>query len=352
MAYSISDHYDGTHFFNPEPTIRTAPAGSKRPSTLRFILRRLRRDPTDWEKWPEHVENKSYPAPAGEVPAGSADVTFIGHSCFLIRLPGLTVLTDPVFSKRTSPISFAGPKRVRAPGIALKALPKIDLVLLSHNHYDHLDVASLRKLRRRFPGMRIVTGLGNASFLARKNLPGAVELDWWETHGLGETRITATPARHFAARTLWDRNETLWAGFVLEHRGVKIYFAGDTGYTKFFGEIGRRLGTPDISLLPIGAYEPRWMMSPVHMNPAEAVRAFVDLGGGQAIGMHFGTVQLTGEGFDQPLTDLAAAKREAGVAEDEFITLDVGETRNFAPEAAQMVGAGSGNRTRASSLGS
>jgi L-ascorbate metabolism protein UlaG (beta-lactamase superfamily) len=165
---------------------------------------------------------------------------------------------------------------------------------------------------------------------------------------LGETRITATPARHFAARTLWDRNETLWAGFVLEHRDLRIYFAGDSGYTKFFGEIRQRLGTPAISLLPIGAYEPRWFMGPVHMNPADAVQAFLDLGGGQAIGMHFGTFQLTAEAIDQPEIDLELAKAAAGVAADAFITLDCGETRRF--EAA--VGAGSGNRTRASSLGS
>jgi L-ascorbate metabolism protein UlaG (beta-lactamase superfamily) len=346
MAYSISDHFDGTHFFNPEPTIRSTTTG-KRPSTLRFLLRRLRRDPSDWAKWPEHIENKPYPAPGGEVAAGSVDVTFIGHACFLVRLPGLTVLTDPVFSERCSPVSFAGPKRVRAPGLALEALPKIDLVLLSHNHYDHMDVASLRKLRRRFPGMRIVTSLGNAGFLAGKNLPGAVELDWWQTHGLGETRVTATPARHFAARSLWDRNETLWVGFMLEHRGLKVYFAGDSGYTKFFREIGARLGAPDISLLPIGAYEPRWMMGPVHMNPAEAVEAFLDVGGGRAIGMHFGTFQLTAEAIDQPEIDLALAKEAAGVADDAFVTLDCGETRHF-----EAVGAGSGNRTRASSLGS
>ncbi len=346
MPYSISDHYDGTHFFNPEPTIRSSPNG-KRLGFFSFLVRRLRAKPEDWAKWPAHIENKVFPAPGGEVPAGSVEVSFIGHSCFLIRLPGLSVLTDPVFSERCSPVGFAGPKRVREPGIALEALPKIDLVLLSHNHYDHMDVASLRKLRRRFPGMRIVTSLGNAKFLAGKGLPGAVELDWWEAHGLGETRITATPARHFAARTLWDRNETLWVGFVLEHRGTKIYFAGDSGYTKFFSEIGQRLGPPDISLLPIGAYEPRWFMGPVHMNPADAVRAFLDLGTGQAIGCHFGTFQLTAEAIDQPEIDLEVAKAEAGIPDQKFITLDFGETRRFA-----AAGAGSGNRTRASSLGS
>jgi L-ascorbate metabolism protein UlaG (beta-lactamase superfamily) len=345
MAYPISDHYDGTHFFNPEPTIRSKPG--KPSGFLSFFLMRLRRDPAEWSKWPEHIENTHYPAPAGEVAAGSADITFIGHSCFLIRLPGLTVLTDPIFSDRCSPVGFAGPKRVRAPGIALAALPKIDLVLLSHNHYDHMDLPSLQKLRRRFPGMRIVTSLGNAKYLSARRLPGAVELDWWQSHGLGETRITATPARHFAARALTDRNATLWAGFMLEHRGAKIYFAGDTGYTQCFQQIAQRLGAPDIALLPIGAYEPRWFMKAVHLNPTDAAQAFQDLRPGRAIGMHFGTFQLTGEAIGQPEIDLALAKAETGIAEDAFITLDFGETRNFVP-----FGAGSGNRTRASSLGS
>ncbi len=353
MAYPKSDHCDGTRFFNPEPTVRTGTG--KGLTLLGFILQRMRGRPDDWAKWPEHIENASYAVPAGDMAAGCAAVTFIGHSCFLIRLPGLTVLTDPVFSERCSPVSFAGPKRVRAPGVALAALPTIDLVLLSHNHYDHMDLASLRTLRKRFPGMRIVTTLGNAAYLARRRLSGAVQLDWWETHELGETRITATPARHFAARSLWDRNKTLWGGFMLEHRGMKIYFAGDTGYTKFFGEIRRRLGTPSISLLPIGAYEPRWFMGPVHMNPADAVKAFLDLGGGRAIGMHFGTFQLTAEAIGQPEADLALAKDEAGIDDEAFITLDFGASWNYVQPGAQpgaKIGAGSGNRTRASSLGS
>ena len=164
MAYSISDHFDGTHFFNPEPTIRST--SGKRTSTLSFIMRRLRRDPADWSKWPDHIENVSYPAPGGEVAAGSAAVTFIGHSCFLIRLPGLTVLTDPVFSERCSPVSFAGPKRVRAPGLALAALPKVDLVLLSHNHYDHMDVASEAQLGDAILGL--LTGGEAARELGRR----------------------------------------------------------------------------------------------------------------------------------------------------------------------------------------
>jgi L-ascorbate metabolism protein UlaG (beta-lactamase superfamily) len=337
MTYPVSDHFDGELFFNPEPTVRRA-AGRK--FGLVSILRaRLKRDPSVWAAWPAHVENQAYPPPE-DVDTGEVGVTFIGHSTFLLTLPGLTVLTDPIFSTRCSPVRFAGPKRVRAPGLRLADLPRIDLLLLSHNHYDHCDVVSLRKLRKRFPAMRIVTSLGNAAFLARNGMHGAVELDWWQAHEAGETRVTALPARHFAARSLWDRNKTLWAGFMLAHGGAKIYFAGDTGYTKFFGEIRARLGAPDLALLPIGAYEPRWFMGPVHMNPADAVMAFKDLGARRAVGMHFGTFQLTAETIDAPERELAVAKAEAGLADEDFVTLDCGETRVFeclAPAAKDLL---------------
>jgi L-ascorbate metabolism protein UlaG (beta-lactamase superfamily) len=320
--YPASDHYDGERFYNPEPTSR--PAG-KRTGIFTILRARLKKDPEVWAVWPKHVENKRYPMPGGAVPT----VMFIGHSSFLIRLPGLTILTDPVFSQRCSPFRFAGPKRVRAPGVAIEALPQVDLILLSHNHYDHMDLVSLRKIRRRFPKAAIVSMLGNAAYLAGKRLRGAVELDWWQSMRIGEANITATPARHFAARTLWDRNETLWGGFWISHGGRSIYFAGDTGYTKFFKEINARLGAPDLALLPIGAYEPRWFMGVVHMNPADAVMAFQDLGAKRAIGMHFGTFQLTAEAIDAPIHDLAAARAEAGMADEAFMALDVGETAVF-----------------------
>jgi L-ascorbate metabolism protein UlaG (beta-lactamase superfamily) len=193
-----------------------------------------------------------------------------------------------------------------------------------------MDVRALRRIRRRFPHAAIVTTLGNAGFLARQGLHGAVELDWWQSHDLGETRITATPARHFSARTLWDRNETLWAGFMVQTGGAKVYFAGDTGYTKFFADINARLGAPDLALLPIGAYEPRWFMGPVHMNPADAVIAFQDLQARRAVGMHYGTFQLTAEEIDAPQRDLAAALHAAGIERGRFVALDIGESLDLA----------------------
>ena len=328
MAYPVSDHYNGERFFNPEPTIRTISGEDRRRGIAsiawnRFVRRRM---PEGWSTWPTAVQNTVYPALAKELAAGEIAVTFIGHASFLIRVGDLAVLTDPVFSERCSPTQLAGPKRVRAPGLALAALPKIDLILLSHNHYDHMDLAALRALRRRFKDVPIVTGLGNRDYLAKKGVRGAVELDWWEAHRFGEATVTATPARHFAARTLWDRNKTLWCGLFLSYRGHKIYFAGDSGYTKYFAEIGRRLGPPDLALLPIGAYEPRWMMGPVHMNPADAVLAFQDLVAKQAVGMHYGVFQLTAEPIDAPPRDLALALEQAGVPSARFRAPDVGET--------------------------
>jgi L-ascorbate metabolism protein UlaG (beta-lactamase superfamily) len=336
MSYPISDHFDGALFFNPEPTIRRTKG--RKFGLLSILRARWKRDSSTWATWPAHIENIFYPPPGGDIQAGDAGVTFIGHSTFLIRLRGLNILTDPVFSKRCSPVSFAGPSRVRAPGVRLEDLPRIDLLLLSHNHYDHCDLASLRKLRKRFPAMAIVTSLGNAEYLAKKRIKNAIELDWWQATDISGAKITATPARHFAARSLSDRNKTLWAGFMVEHEGggEKIYFAGDTGYTKFFKEISLRLGAPDLALLPIGAYEPRWFMGPVHMNPADAVQAFQDLRATRAIGMHFGTFQLTAEPIDAPEKALEAAKAEANLPADSFITLDCGETQVFSLQSAAI----------------
>lgn len=320
MSFTKSDHFNGARFFNPEPP--RYPATGRRSGLLGLLRARWLGDQSVWATWPKHIENLAYPPPDQKLP----HVTWIGHSSFLLCLEGLNILTDPVFSERCSPVSWAGPKRVRAPGRTIETLPRIDLILLSHNHYDHMDIPALRQIRQRFPQARLITSLGNADFLARKGLHQAAELDWWEQLAVGDTLITATPARHFAARTLWDRNKTLWVGFMLNHRGRVVYFAGDTGYTRFFQDIYNRLGAPDLALLPIGAYQPREMMASVHMDPEEAVQAYLDLHAHRAIGMHFGTFQLTGEPIDEPPQRLAASLIENNIPPERFFTLDVGES--------------------------
>jgi L-ascorbate metabolism protein UlaG (beta-lactamase superfamily) len=206
-------------------------------------------------------------------------------------------------------------------------MPRPDVVLLSHNHYDHMDLPSLRAIQHRHKP-RFITTLGNAATLRRIGIV-ATELDWWQDLAHEKLRITATPARHFSARTPFDRNQTLWAGFMIHSDDTQILFAGDSGAGPHWQDIRTRLGPPSIALLPIGAYEPRWFMAPVHMNPAEAVQAHQDLQAQRSIGMHFGTFQLTDEPIDAPLLALAEARKAAGLRPDQFFTLDFGETRIF-----------------------
>ena len=309
----VTSHCDGERFFNPG---QGTPARRSIWPILRWRLL------GDRPAWPDNVENDHFDPPAAPGP-GQAAMTFIGHASFLIQFAGLTILTDPVFSDRASPVSWAGPRRVRPPGLALGDLPKIDLILISHNHYDHCDLASLRALAAA-PTPAAVTLLGNAPLLARAGL-AARELDWWDAVDIAGLQITATPARHFSRRNLRDGNCALWGGFMLRASGHQILFAGDSGMGEHWGEIATRLGAPDVALLPIGAYEPRWIMAAVHMNPDEAVRAHVALGARQSIGMHFGTFRLTDEAIDAPVVDLERACSEQGVGS--FGVIGVGETR-------------------------
>ena len=272
--------------------------------------------------WPRLVRDAPEPPPAVP-PPGHAAITLIGHASFLIRIAGgPTLLTDPIWSERCSPFSFLGPRRARAPGLALEALPSIDAVLLSHNHYDHMDIPTLRRLN----APRIVTGLGNAHILAGHGIRGAEELDWWGETRIGDATVTYLPAHHFSARGIRDRGRALWGGFAISTPAGRILFAGDTAYGGHLAAIGQELGPFSVGLIPIGAYEPRWFMRAVHMNPEEAVRARADLRVRTAIAMHFGTFKLTQEGIDEPPRALAAAYAEAGLAEGDFIVPRFGET--------------------------
>jgi L-ascorbate metabolism protein UlaG (beta-lactamase superfamily) len=307
-TYPISDHCDGERFFNRH--------GNARP--LRDVItwmRTRRRTP-----WPARVPIVPYPAPPATVERGHVAVTFIGHSTFLVRTASTVILTDPVFTSHAGPFGRTGPRRVRLPAVPPSALPPVDLVLVSHNHYDHLQPSSLRLFSDR---ATYVAPLGVGR---QMSLPKVHELDWWQSATVGDAEITCVPAQHFSARTPWDRDRTLWCGYVVRVDGVALYFAGDSGYSPHFNEIGERSLSIDVALLPIGAYEPRWFMAPVHMNPEEAVRAHLDVRARVSIGMHFGTFQLTDEGIDEPPRALERSREAHGVSADAFRVLDFGES--------------------------
>jgi len=307
----MTDHFDGRRFFNPSgPALQPFAA-----------VPRMLREPR--ARWPASVPvTPTLPPPLG---ASAAACTFVGHSTFLIQTAEGCVLTDPIYSRRAGPFGLFGPRRVRPPAVRWDDLPPIAVVLLSHNHYDHCDTATLTRLARRYDPV-VVTPLGNGSIVRSCGIRRVHEVDWWEQVELGALTIVATRAHHFCARTPFDRNRALWAGFALSAGGVRIYFAGDTAYAPFFRELRERVGPIDLALLPIGAYEPRWFMHAVHMNPAEAVRAHVELQAARSLGMHFGTFQLTAEAIDEPLRALADARRDRGVPEASFRAPEFGET--------------------------
>jgi len=273
--------------------------------------------------WPRSVDGPPQQPPA--LDAAAAAITFIGHATFLIQTHAGNLLTDPMYSERAGPLSLLGPRRVRRPAVLFDDLPPISTVLLSHNHYDHCDLPTLRMLAKRFDPI-VVTPLGNGRLVRSAGIRRVEELDWWQESASTELPIVLTPAQHFSARTPLDRNRALWGGFALSANHVRIFFAGDTAYAGFFHDIRRRFAPIDLALLPIGAYEPRWFMQAVHMNPAEAVQAHLDLGASTSVGMHFGTFQLTTEGIDEPLRALDEARRARNVTPLQFRTLGFGES--------------------------
>lgn len=255
--------------------------------------------------------------------------TWISHSTVLLKIDGVTILTDPVFSHSVGPTPFLGVKRKTHPPITADLLPPIDIILISHNHYDHLDAPSIKAILSLYDPV-IVTPLNNGPLLKSLGAKRVIELDWWEHYKVyPELKITVTPALHWSRRTLWDTCQALWGGFVLESKSQKIFFAGDTGYHRHFQTIYQKLGPMDLSLLPIGAYSPRWFMKDVHMDPADAVQAHIDLHSKLSIGIHFGTFQLTDEGIDDPIHDLKTALDQAQIDPVSFIAPRLGQTILF-----------------------
>jgi len=327
-----SGHFDGAHFFNPEDRLR--PPRATPPA--RFFNRWLTGDGR--ARWPERVPVTPTVPPAW-VEGRTMLVTWIGHSTVLVQTGGLNILTDPIWSERASPFAFAGPKRVRAPGVRFADLPRIDLVLVSHNHYDHMDVATLKRLWERDRPL-IVTSLGNDAILRGAGIPARTG-DWGHTvagpwRGCAREIDPCLPARvevtvervhHWGSRWGVDRNRALWSGFTVRLPGGNLFFAGDTGWGdgRWPAEAAKD-GPYRLAILPIGAYLPREVMQPSHMNPSEAVAAFRRLGARTALGVHWGTFQLTFEAIDDPPRRLAAALAAQGIPADRFVATEVGRT--------------------------
>lgn len=310
----VSDHFNGKTFEN----IGDVKAkGGK--DLLKWMMNRER------QSWTLEG-NASFGPKAQEKVTSGVHITFVNHSTFLIQTNGLNILTDPIWSERTSPVSFAGPKRMRPPGIRFEDLPTIDLVLISHNHYDHLDVPTIKNLIEKFDP-HFITPLGVGAFIGNLGSENVLDLDWWEKHQFTqELSIASVPAQHFSGRGIFDRDATLWCGYIIRSQTGDIYFAGDTGYGELFTTIGNRYPNIEVALLPIGAYLPKWFMSPIHISPEEAVKAHQDVGAKVSIGMHFGTFPLADDGPEQAKSDLRAALIDQQIDEASFMILDEGRT--------------------------
>lgn len=328
-AAPISDHFDGTHFFNPSSWSN---AGQEpRGAGSRWFWRWLFGN--DWPEWPRIDDMPLGPPPPSLVPKHTLRVTPVGHSTFLIQIDGVNILTDPIWSQRCSPVSWAGPKRHRRPGIPFEDLPLIDAVLISHNHYDHLDLPTLRRLAKKSTPRAIVPH-GNFDVVKATGIPEVNELDWWESVRLSpDVIITFVPARHFSSRTLWDRNKTLWGGFVVSGAWGTVYYSGDTGYGPHFREIARRFKPIKVALLPISPFRPSQAeekslrnTSWVHIGPAEAVQAHLDLGTQISLAAHFQVFQLGPDGFDDAVKGLVSALRRHSLNSNAFLAPPPGQT--------------------------
>lgn len=308
--------FDGKRFYNLDPTQRV---------TFKTIWqwRLNRRDPN----WPTWVQNGSYATPPTKVAKPKAvRITFINHATVLLQYDGINVLTDPIWSERASPVRWAGPKRVRYPGIAWSDLPRIAVVIISHNHYDHMDLSTLKQLEKRDHPI-FIAGLGSAKTLRRAGLHKVISLDWWQSYHYDGHRFTFVPAQHFSNRSLNDYNRTLWGGFVLSSSAGNLYFAGDTAWGSHFKRIKQRVGKILFAMLPIGAYLPRNIMKHSHVNPEEAVKAFLLLKCRWAIGVHFDTfANLTDEPFNQAPKELAKSLKKHQVKPSRFRALGFGQS--------------------------
>ncbi len=317
---AVSDHYDGSVFFNPEP-------GHSFTDMVRWLWE-MERVP-----WPDWVQDPPQSPPPERVCGNGLRVTYINHATTLIQMEGINILTDPIWSTRAGPAPFIGPRRVRAPGVAFGDLPPIDYVLISHDHYDHLDIPTAKRLKEAHDPV-FITGLEVGRFLRAHGIDNVVELDWWQSHVLGDAGVTLTfvPAMHSSGRAPFMEDRTLWGGFVIDSAGGQVYFAGDTGYGEFINDIAARFGRIRLAVMPIGNYEKRWFMKSQHLNLDDAVMAHRALGAGTSIGMHFATfAEHPEQSIDAHDKDLADALKKYGVPVYEFRVLEFGEGRDIPP---------------------
>ena len=318
-------HHTPTGFRNPDTEVRIG--GDLRRWRRERRAAGLPRPPKDgYEVFARHWRMKPDFTPDPSLGTRPL-VWWLGHATVLLQFQGLYVLTDPHLNHRASPVPMLGPARKVAAPALVSELPKIDVVLISHSHYDHLDATTVRQLAEANPETRFYAPLGLAQWLRAHGVRQAHELDWWERRDHRELEIHCVPAQHWSARTLFDRNRTLWCGWMLRAPGFNFYFSGDTGYTPQLAEIAMRLGSPDLAALPIGAYEPRWFMQGQHVNPDEAVRLHRELAVRQSLAIHWGTFELADDSLDEPLGALKQALREREVPESRFWILKQGERK-------------------------
>lgn len=320
-----SDHFDGSRFFNP--------GERPRPGFKGFLRWQFQSKRGPWRRF---TDTPCGPAPPPRVEGCGLRVTFINHSTTLIQTAGINILTDPVWSKRVGPVSWAGAVRRRAPGLRMEDLPPIDVVLLSHNHYDHFDLPTLRRLVAAH-SPRFVTPLGVKALVESRRLGRAIELDWWSEAPLpGGLRVTCVPARHFSMRGLRDHDNTLWCGYVLDGPAGRVYFAGDTASGSHFAEIARRFAPLRLALLPIGAYRPEWFMSAAHVSPRQSLEAALELKAETSVAIHFGTFALADDGEFEPAAELQRCLDSLPPPAPRFWVLEFGEGRDV-PELSRTM---------------
>ena len=335
----ISDHFNGEYFVNPGSPSKKGD-GPKRgvPGYLLGQLWARKSTPV----WPEFVEYPPGEPPPARVPDGTIRITYIGHATFLIQMDGYNILTDPVWADRSSPFSWAGPRRHSRPGLRLEDLPPIDAVLISHNHYDHLDPGTLSQLGKQ-GASHLLVPLGNGVLVRNAGIPEIDELDWWQSISLSPgVTVTLVQAQHFSSRTLWDRNKALWGGFVISGPSGNVYFAGDTGYGAHFKEIAQRFSPVRAAILPISPYQPKSPDKPsgnrlrVHMRPREAVQAHLDLAAQVSIAAHYRVFRLGPDGFDDAVQELASTLAQRHLAPEAFLALDPGRSYELTGQSTEV----------------